>query len=464
MQTWTAASRSRTIRGVVWLFALSLVLASCGSGQSGESVPGETVPGSTQAPPGTETPGTQPPVTASPGEPAEAIFLLSEQPRQAPLADPAQLESTVDADTAFAFDLFEALRDDENLMISPYSIAAALTMAYAGAAGTTAEQMADVLHLTRPADEVHNGRNLLESALGEQPFTGEDQPFSLEVANSVWGQAGFGFRPEYLDILATHYGAGLYTVDYLMDPEGARQAINDWVDDATAGRIEDLLPSGSVDEDTRLVLANAIWFKAAWLEPFDPRATVDGPFVLLGGEEVQVPMMHKSELTRAAQGDGYVAVELPYVGDASMIIVVPDAGMFETLAFDENEFHGMIADLESVDLTLAMPKFSYESDTSLAGPLSALGMQSAFLPAGPGGADFSALSQPPELSITDVLHKSFIAVDEEGTEAAAATGVVMGLTAVPQPLELTIDRPFLYLIRHTSSGELLFLGQVTDPR
>ncbi len=234
----------------------------------------------------------------------------------------------------------------------------------------------------------------------------------------------------------------------------------------TEDRIKDLIPAGAIDPDTRLVLANAIWFKGAWLTSFDVEATVEGPFTLLGGETTTVPIMHRSENASAGTGPGYAAAELPYVGDASMLVIVPDAGRFEEVAaaLDAEELRRLDEGMRPAEVLLAMPKFTYETEANLVAPLSALGMPTAFAPPGPGGADFSGLSQPSELFIGEVAHKSFIAVDEEGTEAAAATAIVMGVTsASTNVVELTIDRPFVYLIRQSSTGEVLFIGQVTDP-
>ncbi len=433
--------------------AMALTIGSCATAGSV----------STTAPPSTEPS----PVTSQPvdPEPAPGMFISSELARQTPQADPGKLAATVMADTLFAFDLFAELRGAENLMISPYSVASALTMAYAGAAGTTADEMAAVLHLAGEPDDAHVGRNLLDSSLTASSPIGDDEPFALNVANSVWGQAGYGFQPEFLDTLASNYGAGLYTVDYLTDPDGARLAINEWVENETQERIKDLVPPGAVNSDTRLVLANAIWFKASWLTPFSPEATIDGPFTLLGGETISVPMMHRTERSFAGSGTGYLAAELPYIGDASMLVIVPEAGRFAEVAetFDAAELVRLDESLRPTEVRLVMPKFTYETEAGLVAPLTALGMKTAFLPP-PGGADFSGISRPSELFIGEVAHKSFIAVDEEGTEAAAATAVVMQVTSASSDLlELTIDRPFLYLIRQSSTGEILFIGQVTDP-
>ncbi len=402
--------------------------------------------------------------SVSPG----ASQAVSDKPRALdPAADPGDLASLAAGNAAFAFDLYGALRDkDGNLFFSPYSISVALAMTHAGAAGETARQMAQTMHFTLPADRLHSAFNAYALDLeARAKAETEGTPFELTIANSLWGQQGFPFLPAFLDRLAENYGAGMRLVDYTSDPEGARRAINGWVSDETRDRIKDLIPEGAIDAMTRLVLANAIYFKAGWLHPFDADATSPEPFRLLSGSAIDVPMMHQDESMGYAAGDGYVALELPYQsGEMSMLILLPDEGQFE--AFEQRlsaaTLDDALAGLSYRPVLLSLPKFTYESAFSLNDALVALGMPEAF---DPDRADFSGMDGARDLYIGNVLHKAFVAVDEKGTEAAAATAVIMELTSAPadEPVIVRVDRPFLYLIRDGRTGSVLFLGRVLDP-
>ncbi len=396
----------------------------------------------------------------------------------APVAAQGGPETVAASGNAFAFDLYQRLRaDPSNLIYSPYSIAAALTMTYAGARGTTAQQMAGVLHISLPPDELHPAMAALHAdLLAVEPADSGEEPLRLSIANAVWGQQGYPFRAEYLDLLDEYYGAGLRLLDFVAAPEPARQAINDWVSDETEQRIEDLLPPGSIDPDTRLVLTNAIYFKGAWASAFEDYLSLDGPFTLLDGSTVTVPMMGQTgyfgyAASDSAAGASFQAVALPYQGGgAAMLILVPEVGAPEAGGFDSFEasldadvFQAALDSLESTNVALTMPRFETTAEFSLVETLAALGMPDAFAPA---RADFSGMADPAggDLYVSEVVHKAFIAVDEAGTEAAAATGVVIGVTSAgPMPVELTIDRPFIYAIYDRATGAILFLGRVLDP-
>lgn len=405
----------------------------------------------------------------APDKPAQAQVAQSDKPRvQSPSVASSDLAELVAGNSAFAFDLYQAIRKQPgNLFYSPYSISAALAMTYAGARGATEHQMADVLHFALPQDRLHPAFNALDQALasrGAGAKSKDGKPFRLRIANSLWGQAGYKFLPAFLDTLAENYGAGLRLVDFQKAPEAARKTINDWVSDQTEGKIRDLIPQGAIDTLTRLVLANAIYFNAAWMYPFEKEDTQDGPFYLLDGSQVTVPMMRQSKHLRYFAGDGVQAVELPYDGgEVSMVLLVPDRGKFP--AFEETLTAETVADIlanmESANINLAMPKFQYDATLSLAGTLKAMGMPDAFST----NADFSGMDGTRNLAITDVFHKAFVAVDEAGTEAAAATAVIIGLTAMPvSPVELTVDRPFIFLIRDMQTGAILFVGRVLNPK
>jgi len=401
------------------------------------------------------------------GLPGTGVALSDKQRDTSPNASASDLATLVDGNSKFAFDLYQVVsHQGGNLFYSPYSISLALAMTYAGARGETEQQMADTLHFALQQDRLHPAFNALDLALasrGEGAKGKDDKGFRLHIVNAIWGQKDYQFLPEFLDVLAENYGAGLRLLDFMREPEPSRITINNWVTDQTEGKIKDLIPQGVIDDLTRLVLTNAIYFNAAWLTPFDKELTSNGTFHLLEGGDITVPMMRQTHSLGYATGDGYQAVELPYDGnELSMIILLPDIGKFESVqnSLDAALVEHIVSDLQSRQVDLTMPKFQFESEFSLADTLAAMGMPAAFS----GDADFSAMTGNRELTITDVVHKAFVSVDEAGTEAAAATAVVVGLTAVPeQPVQVTVDRPFMFLISDIETGTILFIGRVVNP-
>ncbi|MCX6000197.1 MAG: serpin family protein [Chloroflexi bacterium] len=392
----------------------------------------------------------------------------SDKPRDtSPVVPASDLAELVSGNTHFAFDLYQALRhQDGNLFYSPFSISAALAMTYAGARGETESQMADVLRFTLSQTGLHPVFNSLDLALagrGEGAKGKDGEGFRLKIANALWGQKDYQFLADFLDVLAENYGAGMRLLDFASQPEPSRITINDWVDDQTEGRIKDLIPQGVIDELTRLVLTNAIYFNAAWLYPFDEKSTADGQFHLLDGSQVTVPMMHQTESFGYTTGNGYVAVELPYDGeDLSMVILLPDEGKLQALeeSLSADLVATIVGDLEHQQVALTMPRFEFKSEFRLGETLAAMGMPVAFS----GEADFSGMTGNRDLQIAEVLHQAFVSVDESGTEAAAATAVVMRATAAPeQPVQVTLDRPFVFLIRDVETGTVLFAGRVVNP-
>lgn len=384
----------------------------------------------------------------------------------------ADLEQLTAGNTAFAFDFYQSVRARTgNLVYSPYSISLAFAMTYGGARGETASQMADVLHYTLPEGQFHSAFNALDLDLSRRPDQAadvdEDDRFELTIANAIWGQEGWPFQPEYLDLLAVNYGAGMRLADFENAAERARRQINDWVSDQTKKRIQDIIPPGMLDSSTRLVLANAIYFKATWQYEFDPNETSDAPFYLLDGDTVSVEMMRMEagKNYAYAAGNGWQAIALPYKGGLTeMVVIVPDAGNFE--AFESNltaeVWSEVIAALQPQQVLLAMPKFTFETEYGLSDTLVQMGMADAF---DPSLADFSGMDSQRVLYISNALHKAFIAVDEKGTEAAAATIVMMAMSAMPsEGINLTIDRPFFFAIRDVPTGTILFMGRVVDPR
>lgn len=391
--------------------------------------------------------------------------LNSEQQRITnPQLSTGEIEDLVAGNTDFALDLYQQVHDEPgNLFYSPFSISIALAMAYAGARNETAQQIEDTLHFTLDQDGLHNAFNFLDRELADRevnPGYNADDGFKLRVTNAIWGQVGEVFVPEFLDTLALNYGAGMNLLDFMADPEHCRLTINSWVEDQTMDRIKDLLPQDSITKETRLVLTNAIYFKAAWNMPFEPENTAAGEFHLLDGGTVSAEIMRQEEMLPYAEGDGFAAVELPYDGEKlSMVVIVPeDLEGFEA-ALSADGLQTILDDLQTRLVTLSLPKFSFEFPLPLTDVLQAMGMPIAFSAA----ADFTGIRESGGLMITDVIQKAFVAINEEGTEAAAATAVVLGETYVPDTVTLTVDRPFMIMIRDRPTGTILFIGRVVDP-
>jgi serpin B len=370
---------------------------------------------------------------------------------------------------AFATAMYRELaKKPGNLFFSPYSISTALAMTYAGAKGNTESEMATALRFTLPQSELHAAFNATDLELakrkdqvvqGDGPTKGDG--FQLNVVNQAWGQKDYKFLDSYLDVLAVNYGAGLFLLDF-GKPSAARETINDWVADQTAQRIEDLLPEDSITTDTRLVLTNAIYFKASWFREFQTSMTKPETFTTEAGART-VPTMHGMFRTTFAEFQGYRAASLPYLTlEVRMIVVLPPptGSLAEAAAgFDETVLAGLLQNLSDSYVTLSMPKWRFESERQLKEPLQALGMRDAF----EGSADFSGMDGTRTLVISDVYHKAFVAVDEQGTEAAAATAVVAERLSAPPSNTLTLDRPFIFLIYDEPTGQVLFLGHVADP-
>jgi serpin B len=392
-------------------------------------------------------------------------MLASEQQRvTSPEVSESELATLVEGNNAFALAFFQALKEQEgNLFFSPYSISIALAMTYAGARGETEEQMAATLHYLLSQDRLHTAFNALDLELakrGEGAAGKDTEAFRLNIVNAIWGRKGSAFLAQYLDTVAENYGAGLRLLDFANASEESRLAINDWVEEQTEGRIVDLIPQGTISEYTRLVLTNAIYFNAAWLHAFQEESTHDGTFTLLSGRKISVPMMHQQESLGYFRGEGYQAVELPYDGEElSMVILLPDPGEYEAFesSLSTDRLNAILDGLTYQELSLSMPKFEFDSAFDLSETLKAMGMPLAF---SPDEADFSGMSGNRGMWIGYVLHKAFVSVGEAGTEAAAATAVVMydGL-----PPTVTIDRPFVFLIRDIQTNSILFLGRVLNP-
>ena len=374
-------------------------------------------------------------------------------------ADGAALSELVAGNTRFALNLYHALRSRPgNLFLSPHSISSALAMTYVGARGETAAQMRSTLHFTLPEGTLHPTFHALDSILTGR--TGGSGALQLDLANAIWGQSDYPFTPEYLSLLADAYAAEVERADFAADPGAARTKINAWVLHKTSGKIEELLGPGVVTTDTRLVLANAIYFYGMWKTPFDKDKTILAPSYLLDGKQVLVPMMQRKAMYRYAEDLDYQAIELPYNGETlAMLILLPRPGSFEAFeaGFTAARLAAILDVLHPQEVALSLPRFELNAEFALAETLAALGMPAAFQPS---LADFSGMDGTRDLSVDFVVHKAFISVNEEGTEAAAATGVGMRLTLATT---MTVEYPFLFLIRDVETGAILFIGRVVDP-
>ncbi len=406
-------------------------------------------------------------LSACGGAPAAnmAQFIL---PRiTSPQVPSADAQTLVDGNNAFALDIYQTLRSENgNLILSPFSISLALAMTYAGARGETESQMADTLHFDLPQGQLHPAFNALDQDLASRGKAKSDSgaPLQLDIANAVWAEQSYPFLQDYLDLIASNYGAGIRLADFVNQYASIRKEINDWVYDQTQKKIKDLIPDDALNPNTRMVLVNAIYFKADWLSQFDANDTSDAPFHLLDGTDVTVKMMGQGISAPYYAGKGYQAVELPYAGDtATMDILVPDAGNFNSFepTLNSDLFKTTLTNLQSTSMRLSLPKFTFESEFNLSDTLKSMGMTAAF---DGDKADFSGMTAKKDLFISDVIHKAFVAVDEEGTEAAASTAAFAEIgSALIEYVTLTIDRPFIFIIRDKPSRQILFIGHMLNP-
>ena len=376
-----------------------------------------------------------------------------------------QLTAAATSERTFGVALYAQLVDGTggNVFFSPHSIEEALSMTYAGAAGETAAQMRSVLAYTLPDDQIHQAMNGLDLALesrGKGQVGVDGNPFKLSVANALWGQSGYTFLPAFLDTLAQSYGAGVHPLDFEHAPDPSRITINDWVASETNDKIKDLLAEGSVTSNTRLVLTNAVYFNASWATPFAAAETTIAPFTTLAGSTVQAPTMHAGFEGSGYASGGVEAVQLDYAGhELSMIVIQPDDLAQYESQLTPAVLDALVGKLEHAYVTLSLPKWKVTDSHDLVAPLRALGMTDAF-----ESADFSGIDGAKDFVIQDVVHKAYIAVDEKGTEAAAATAVVDETTSITtKQLTLTFDHPYLYVIRDNATGAIVFMGRIADP-
>ena len=383
----------------------------------------------------------------------------------------ADLKTLVGDNNSFASDLYQTLtkKTQANLIFSPLSISQVLAMTYAGAYGTTSSQIAKVLHFTLPAERLHPAFNALDLSLQKPAPADNPDEFQLNIANSLWGQKGFPYLSGYLDLLAENYGAGVYLTDYSAAPETSRQAINQWVSRKTNNKINELLAPGTITPDTNLTLVNAIYFLGKWDNQFDPDQTHGAGFNLLDGTKTTVSMMFFPSPRGLLyyKGPNYQAVELAYKGDqVAMTLIVPDTGHFSDVqkSISAKMLDDNWSKLAYQDVDFAMPRYKFETRLGLGGILASMGMPNAM---DNKTADFSGMDGRRDLYIGEVIQKALIAVDEDGTEAAASTVVILPGAGANEPdleVHLTIDRPFIFVIHDWRTHSILFIGQVVDPR
>lgn len=376
----------------------------------------------------------------------------------------SDVKNLVVGNTTFALELYDRLKvADGNLFFSPYSISTCLAMTYNGARGNTATQMAQTLHFATNQHQLAVSFGQLQKQLNNEQ---EKRAFELNIANGIWAQKEHPFLPDYLSVAREWYGANLKQVDFRTDAEATREEINNWVSDKTKGKISNLIQPGLLAPATRLILVNATYFKGRWTSEFDRHNTIKSPFSLAPAQKVEVPFMSITANFKYAEVEGLQVLELPYAGnDLAMVILLPTAidGLKSVEAqFNEASLDRWLAQAREQKVELFLPKFKLAAQFSLANNLTEMGMPDAFSPQ----ADFSGMDGGRDLYISAVVHKAFVEVNEEGTEAAAATGVVMRSMAVMRPRPTPIfraDHPFIFLIRDTRSGSILFLGRMADP-
>ena len=375
------------------------------------------------------------------------------------------LQTVVKGNSSFGFDLYQELKEVKgNLFFSPYSISTALSMTYAGARGQTETEMAQVLHFSLTQELLHPAFSKLQSDLNAIQNKGDVQ---ISIANSLWAQKSFKFLDTFIDLNKKYYSAGLNFVDFITKREAARKQINDWVEKKTNDKIKELIKPPMLDSLTRLVLCNAIYFKGNWLSQFDTTRTVDADFYVTPDKTNKVPMMFQKSKFKYKDFDEFCALELPYEGnDLSMIIFLPKEidglAEFEKDLTNDNVqiwIDELIGSHET-EVLVNIPKFKTTCEFELSGTLYDMGMPSAFsLPP----ADFSGMTGTKDLFISKVIHKAYVDVNEEGTEAAAATAVVMMKSVAVMPLIFRADHPFVFLIRENYTESILFIGRIVDP-
>jgi len=384
---------------------------------------------------------------------------------------PVDTRTVIEANNRFACDLYRTLSDEErnegqNIFFSPHSISTALALTYEGAGGETADEIRSVFYFPENKSSLREGYRSLIAGINRN-----DSNFTLRTANALWAEKTHAFLPGYISVAEDYYGAEVENMDFVSAPEESRQTINRWVEDRTEEKIKDLIPAGAIDSLTRLVITNAVYFKGAWVLQFDEELTSEWAFTTARGETVTVDMMQRTDEDARynyTETDSLQILRMPYEHEGttslSMLILLPktnDIGMAEE-ALGTQELSDAIAGMRDERVRVYFPKFTLECEYLLTDTLPAMGMPTAFGP----GADFSGLDGTHELFITDVIHKAFVEVNEEGTEAAAATAVVFGKSAAMEEEPVPVfraDHPFVFLIIDDENGNVLFMGRLAEP-
>jgi serpin B len=381
----------------------------------------------------------------------------------APDVSSADVSSLAAGNTSFAIDMYKKLAADTgNVFFSPYSISIALAMTWGGARNQTETDMASVLHFPFPQAQLHAAFNDVDLALSQHASA---SGFELHIVNQLWGEKTYTFLPDYLKLVSVNYGAAMCLLDFIGNPESSRIVINSWVSDRTNQRINDLIPQGCITPSTCLVLTNAIYFKAQWADIFSGSETHDNVFYRSGSDTIATKFMTREGIYTYDSTADYQALEMPYKGEAtSMLILLPAPGKMAQVeaGLSAEYLMALYASLQPTSISLHVPKFKFTTGSiHLAEILKSMGMSVAFS----RQADFSGIDGTGGLSISDVIHKAFVAVDEKGTEAAAATAVIINRLSMPiqPPIVFSANRPFLFLIRDIQTNAVLFMGKLNDP-
>jgi len=406
----------------------------------------------------------------SPEHPGPPVVGETHAPQSTIIRSSPPLDAVVDANNRFAFDLYNTLADnpeygDDNIFFSPFSLSTALAITYEGARGQTADEIQSVFHFPENQTALRSGYADLITRTNNQA-----DACTLRTANALWAEKTHPFLPDYLGVADRIYNAKTTNLDFINAPEDSRVAINQWVEDKTEDQIKDLIPPGAIDSSTALVITNAIYFKGMWEKQFDPALTRDADFLTGDGDTVRVPMMQRIDdaaLFRYAETDKFQVLEIPYKSgsgtELSMLVVLPrefdTAGIAQSL--DAGTLQEIRQSLAFRIVRVYFPKFVMETKYFLPRTLSEMGMPWAFTSA----ADFSGMDGSRDLFITDVIHQAFVEVNEEGTEAAAATAVIMGkgVAMVDDVPVFRADHPFIFFIQERETGNILFMGRVSDP-
>jgi serpin B len=372
---------------------------------------------------------------------------------------PETLEEVVKSNNQFALELYEYLSQKEgNVFFSPYSISTALAMTYEGAGGETAGEMQEVFHFAEN-DTVRQSSFAAIHNIINSP----DSEYKLHTANALWAQRDYPFVESYKTTIEQYYGGKTTNLDFIGNSEGSRKTINNWVEERTNDKIKDLLPRGSINALTRLVLTNAIYFKGKWVMEFDKKKTRDSDFWTAPETNIQVPMMRRTDKDAKfnyAETDEVQVLEMLYKGeDISMLVLLPKNKTLDELEISTEKLNQWKSMLINQRVDVYFPKFKFEKGYSLKETLSAMGMPTAFSME----ADFSGIDGTKDLLIDEVYHKAYVNVDEEGTEAAAATAVVVAMSAAPMQKVFRADHPFIFMIQERSTGSVLFMGRVSNP-